>query len=159
VKTSILSILQPEKAKETIGLRTIEVHGVSRGVIWAEWIIIISTAVLFGIAHYFSGWGFGKISQATLIGVVFALAYLYFGIQAPVLLHWFFNYYFNVFNLSSNYYSGANFIYFAAASTNFFLGVLMWIVVIILSILAVASRVLKAHRRVVIPDGMQSHGI
>ncbi len=103
LKLGILSILQPDKAKEMVGLKTINEHGLFGGTIWAEWMMVVFTALLFGVAHYTGGWQIGKISQAALSGAVFAGAYLYYGVQAPILLHWFFNYYFSAFELTHNY--------------------------------------------------------
>ena len=137
LKTCILSVLQPEKAKKMVGLKTISEDGLFGGVIGAEWVMVGFTAFLFGIAHYFGGWGPGKISQAAMSGAVFALAYLYYGVQAPLLLHWYFNYYFNVFDLSLNYYSAEiNFLH-PILSTNFFFGIFMWIVVIIFGVMTI----------------------
>ena len=139
VRTCSISLLQPERAKELIGLVTIEKQGLIRGVIWAEWVMILLTSFLFGVAHYFGGWEFGKISQAALSGAVFALAYLYYGIQAPILLHWFFNYYFSVFRLSSEFYSPNVNFYFLSLSTTIFLGILMWVATIFFLLMFITS--------------------
>jgi len=146
LKTVILSVLQPEKAKEKIGLRTINERGLFRGMTWGEWIMVGFTAFLFGIAHYFGGWGPGKISQAAMSGAVFALAYLYYGIQAPILLHWYFNYYFTVFDLSLNYYSEINLQSFAFTA-NFLFGAFLWLVILISLSVAAVSTILRALTR------------
>jgi hypothetical protein len=140
LKTCILSVLQPEKAKEEIGLKTISRKGLFEGLIWAEWVMIFFTAFLFGVAHYLGGWGPGKISQAALSGAIFALAYLYYGIQAPILLHWYFNYYFYVFDLSVDYFSAEINLYSFSWSINILLGILMWIIMPIFGILALLRR-------------------
>ncbi len=147
IKTCFLSLVQPERAKEKLGLITIGEYGLLHGVTWAEWIIVFFTSSLFGLAHYFGGWGFGKISQAALTGAVFALAYLYYGIQAPILLHWFFNYYFYVFGLSLDYYSPNMNLYFISVSTTIFLGVLMWLAAIFFVVLLLVSLVRKALKK------------
>ncbi|MDH5448527.1 MAG: CPBP family glutamic-type intramembrane protease [Candidatus Bathyarchaeota archaeon] len=153
LKTSILSVLQPEKAKETVDLKTIGKGGLFGGVIWAEWVMVFLTASLFGIAHYFGGWEPGKISQAAMSGAVFALAYLYYGVQAPILLHWYFNYYFTVFDLSSSYYSAeVDFAYFLAVSTNLFLGILMWIAVMIFSIITIFKVLRRKPKPIPVPE-------
>ncbi|MCW3982357.1 MAG: CPBP family glutamic-type intramembrane protease [Candidatus Bathyarchaeota archaeon] len=128
VKTCVLAVLQPDRAKKIVGLSSIEDLGLRGGVIWAEWAIVLFTASVFGFAHYLGGWGLGKISQAAMSGAVFALAYLYYGIQAPILLHWYFNYYLNIFQLASGYYSAqVNAVSFIALSLNLFLGTLVWV--------------------------------
>ncbi|MFQ6068361.1 MAG: hypothetical protein ACE5KD_02340 [Candidatus Bathyarchaeia archaeon] len=129
LKTCILSVFQPERAKEEVGLKTISESGLFGGLIWAEWLMVFLTAFLFGIVHYLGGWGPGKISQAAMSGVVFALAYLYYGIQAPILFHWYFNYYFTVFSLSSSYYLTEIDFLSLCLTTNIFLGTLMWFAV------------------------------
>lgn len=154
LKTCILSVLLPEKAKKTVGLKTIEEGGLfGGGVTWAEWMMVVFTAFLFGIAHYSGGWEAGKISQAGLSGVVFALAYLYYGIQAPLLLHWYFNYYFAVFNLSSSYYSAEiGFAYFAVLSANVFLGALMWLAVIVFGMLSILRMLRKRSETAIVSE-------
>ena len=153
LKTIILSVFQPEKAKETVGLKTIGKHGLFGGIIWAEWVMVFLTASIFGVAHYLGGWGPGKISQAAMSGAVFALAYLYYGIQAPILLHWYFNYYFTVFDLSSSYYSAeVDFAYFLAVSTNVFLGILMWIAMMIFGIMAVFKVLRRKPKPIPVPE-------
>jgi len=153
LKTIILSVFQPEKAKEIVGLKTIGKHGLFGGVIWAEWVMVSLTASLFGVAHYLGGWGPGKISQAAMSGAVFALAYLYYGVQAPILLHWYFNYYFTVFDLSSSYYSAeGDFAYFLAVSANVLLGILMWVAVMIFGIMTVFKVLRRKPKTIPFPE-------
>jgi hypothetical protein len=94
LKLIILTPLHPDKAKGWLGVKTVEDHGI-RAISIFEWIMIIITSVAFGAVHYLygGGWGPGKITTATLDGLVFGLMYLMYGAQAPILLHWFFNYY------------------------------------------------------------------
>ncbi len=132
-------------------MKTVGKAGLLRGVIWAEWIMVGLTALIFGTAHYFGGWGPGKISQAAMSGAVFALAYLYYGIQAPILLHWFFNYYFIIFQLSLEYYSARLDFLSLSWSTNIFLGMLMWIVVIILGAIALSKRLRSTPETIPVP--------
>jgi hypothetical protein len=142
LKIVFWSVLQPEKAKEEVGLRTVEEAGYLNGLSGAEWVIVGFTALVFGFAHYLGGWEAGKISQATLSGAAFGLAYLYYGVQAPILFHWFFNYYFEALDLSSNTFLGS--ISFLALSelANLFLGVLLWVVTIVFGVLTLL-RVLR----------------
>ncbi len=140
LKTCILSVFQPERAKEAIGLKTISDNGFFGGLVWAEWVMIFFTAALFGVAHYLGGWGPGKVSQAALSGAVFALAYLYYGIQAPILLHWYFNYYFTAFDLSVAFLLIEVDVYSFSWSLNILLGALMWVAMLIFGIIFLFER-------------------
>lgn len=93
---------KPEKAKELLGLNTIRDTGV-RGISWFEWGTLAVTSGSFGAAHYLygGGWEIGKISTAVLSGLALGFVYIRYGAYAPILLHWFFNYYFGVFDLAS----------------------------------------------------------
>lgn len=95
LKLFFLIPLYPEKAKKVVGVKTVSEYGVSRGMSLTEWLMIVFTGLTFGISHYFSpvGWELEKISTASLSGVAFGLVYLIYGVYAPMLLHWFFNYY------------------------------------------------------------------
>lgn len=142
IKICILAILQPDKAKEKVGLKSVEQNGLlGGGLNTSEWIMVVFTASLFGIAHYFGGWEIGKISQAAMSGIVFAIAYLYYGIQAPLLLHWYFNYYFTVFDLSSEFYIvEIDALYSLVFVANIFFGVILWLAVILFGSLAIIKK-------------------
>jgi hypothetical protein len=129
LKLSVLSILQPDRAKEMVSLKTINEYGLLGGTVSAEWMMVAITALLFGVAHYFGGWGPGKISQAAISGAVFAVAYLYYGVQAPILLHWFFNYYFTVFYLAYDYIAKVDLTYIIE-SIQLSFGIFLWLAVL-----------------------------
>ena len=97
-----VAMWKPDRAKELLGLRTIRDHGV-RGISQLEWVALFFTSGAFGAAHYLygGGWEIGKISTAMLSGLALGYVYLRYGAYAPVLLHWFFNYYFGAFDLAS----------------------------------------------------------
>lgn len=59
------------------------------------WIMVIISAILFGGGHvlYGSGWEIGKVSLATLSGLVLGWIYVRSGLVGAVLLHWSFNYF------------------------------------------------------------------
>jgi hypothetical protein len=107
-KIFALSFLYPEKAKETVNMNTIKNKGFREGISSSEWFILLFSSVFFGINHYLPGgsWGIGKITSAALAGFVFGLAYLYYGIHAPILLHWSFNYYMFSYELFAENYGG-----------------------------------------------------
>jgi len=58
------------------------------------YIMIVLTGVFFGVAHiaFGSGWAVGKLSTATISGVVLGWVYYRQGFPAAILLHWAFNY-------------------------------------------------------------------
>lgn len=93
---------KPERAKELLGFATIRESG-ARGISWLEWLTLVATSGAFGAAHYLygGGWEIGKISTAMVSGLALGYVYLRYGAYAPVLLHWFFNYYFGAFDLAS----------------------------------------------------------
>lgn len=103
LKVLFLIPLFPDKAKELLGVRTVREFGV-RSISLAEWIMIVFTSVAFGLAHIGGGWEPGKSISVTLNGLAFGLVYLLYGAQAPILLHWFLNYYWNSLNLALDFY-------------------------------------------------------
>ena len=94
-----LSLLSPERAKRKTGYPTFTTNG-WRGVHWLEWIFVVFSSVLFGLAHIESGggtnWGAGKVVTAAISGFVIAIVYVAYGAYAAILLHWFFDFYFEV---------------------------------------------------------------
>ena len=106
--TCALCFIYPDKAKKNANVDTAHDKGLVRGISSAEWIALLLTSSIFGLNHYFpgGGWDIGKISSATLAGIVFGLAYLYYGIHAPILLHWSFNYYMYTYGLFAETYPG-----------------------------------------------------
>ena len=100
------SIAFPDRAKENLGLVNVRTLGIRRGIALGEWVLILLTSMIFGLAHYLSGsgWEIGKISSSFVAGLAFSMAYLTFGFPAPILLHWFFNYYFYVYEVAAQNY-------------------------------------------------------
>ncbi len=99
----LLYIWSPETTKRLLGYNTIEDNGPKRGVLNWEWLLLGVTSASFGVAHYLSGagWEIGKISTALISGLALGFVYLRYGVYAPVLLHWFFNYYLGTYDLAS----------------------------------------------------------
>jgi hypothetical protein len=83
-----------------VGVKTVSDFGVRGGISLGEWSMIFFTSIVFGLAHYLSGggWGIGKVTSASVVGLAMGLTYLIYGVQAPILLHWFFNYYLQFFD-------------------------------------------------------------
>jgi len=106
--TSILCFLFPDKAKEKAGFDTIQDKGLIKGISFSEWVTLILICSLFGLNHYLAGggWGIGKITSAFVAGLAFGLIYLKYGFFAPILLHWFFNFYTYSYELAAEIYSG-----------------------------------------------------
>jgi len=62
------------------------------------------SALLFGLAHYLlgSGWGPGKITEAAVAGVALAALYYQYGLPAAILLHWSIDYALTALTFSSS---------------------------------------------------------
>lgn len=57
-----------------------------------DYILIIATSIIFGLAHFLSGaWDPGKILSAAIVGLILAFGFIKFGIFVDVPMHWFFN--------------------------------------------------------------------
>lgn len=99
LKLFFLSFIYPEGAKKMASLPTVGERGLLRGLSSLEWFIAVVSACVFGLAHVLSpGWEIGKFTSASVQGFFFAVTYIAYGFEAPVLLHWFFNYYFYFFS-------------------------------------------------------------
>ncbi len=134
LRNSLMFVLRPDEAKRAFGLKNISTDGLLGGVSAGEWTMVLSTSVIFGLAHFLSGWGPGKITQASLTGIVFALSYLYYGIQAPILLHWFFNYYFEVFRMADELFNVMLLDYIW--SMNVLFGFFIWATLVLFCVIA-----------------------
>lgn len=108
VKLIFLTIFSPERAKAKMGYRNLGANGFPRGISPIEWALILLTSGVFGLAHFLSGggWEIGKVSTAFLAGLVFGIMFVAYGAYASILLHWFFNYYFEVLDRADSVYGG-----------------------------------------------------
>jgi len=94
LKLFFTALIYPDKAKKTVGLKTVSDFGIRKGTSLGEWILIFLTAFVFGLAHFLVGdWTVGKIIPTFVTGLALGLVYIAYGAYAPILLHWFFNYY------------------------------------------------------------------
>jgi hypothetical protein len=109
VKFLLLTMLNPDSAKRKLGYRNVSTDGFWRGIRPFEWVLILVIGFGFGSAHllFGGGWEIGKVTTAFMAGVVFGVVYVAYGAYAPILLHWFFNYYFTVLDMASTTYGGA----------------------------------------------------
>jgi len=103
LKVALLIPLYPDKAKKLLGVKTVSKFGI-KGISLGEWIMIAITSLIFGWLHVGHPWELGKFPTATLQGLALGLVYLFYGVQAPILLHWFFNYYWYGFFLVLDLY-------------------------------------------------------
>ena len=129
MKLFFTAILFPDRAKRMVGAKTVDEYGVRSGISLGEWGIVIFTSIIFGLAHFNPGvsWEIGKITSATVAGLVIGLSYLVYGAQAPIIMHWFFNVYTDTYILFSEIYP----IVLPFANTilvlTFILGILGWL--------------------------------
>ena len=94
LKLFLAAPLFPDEAKKMVGVRGVGDFGVRGGISLGEWFMVFFTSIVFGLAHFLGGsWDVGKISSASVVGLAMGLTYLLYGVQAPILLHWFFNHY------------------------------------------------------------------
>ena len=58
-------------------------------------ILIITIGLLFGVAHIISGtpWSPGKVTQATMAGIIIGWVYVRYGLAPAILIHWATNYF------------------------------------------------------------------
>jgi len=91
----ITTAFHPDGAKRSVGLPNVAEHGIWRGISVGEWAMVVATSALFAYAHIISdiGWQVGKITSVFVQAFFFAVTYLAYGFEAPILLHWYFNYY------------------------------------------------------------------
>ncbi|MFB0501376.1 MAG: type II CAAX prenyl endopeptidase Rce1 family protein [Candidatus Bathyarchaeia archaeon] len=150
LKVLFLIPLHPDKAKELLGVRTVREFGI-RGISLAEWIMIVFTSVAFGLVHIGGGWEAGKSISASINGLAFGLVYLLYGVQAPILLHWFFNYYisgYGAYGLALDFYPIISPIFLLIFLATLILGVLGWIMFTAL----LGARIYRRRKRVVPPQ-------
>ncbi|MGA8905195.1 MAG: CPBP family intramembrane glutamic endopeptidase [Candidatus Bathyarchaeia archaeon] len=107
-KLFLLAMLSPDRAKLKLGYRNVSTDGFWRGISPLEWALILVTGFAFGTAHllFGGGWEVGKVTTAFMAGVVFGVVYVAYGAYAPILLHWFFNYYFTALDMGASTYGG-----------------------------------------------------
>lgn len=141
MKLSLLILISPERGKRIAHLKTIAEFGFLKGINSSEWLMVILTSAIFGFSHYVppTTWGAGKISSAFIQGVIMGLAYLAYGFQTPIIIHWFLNYYLYTFSLAGYIYPSFAIlnelnIYVATA-----LGALSLVTIILLGIRSVAK--------------------
>lgn len=103
--------------------------------------IIITVGIFFGVAHVISGtpWSIGKISQASIAGIIIGWVYVRYGFAPAALVHWatnyfIFSYLFFISNLSQTTIE--------SVSTNPFSNMLEGIIIIV-GVLSIAIKILN----------------
>ena len=136
VKLFFAAFLYPDKAKRMVGFRTVASNGFREGVSLGEWVMVLVTAVIFGLTHFVVGigWGPGKITTAFMNGFVFGLVYLAYGFQAPILLHWFLNYYFYTYTLAAEFYPSVSSLVVVVELLNLFFGLFALLSFVVLAL-------------------------
>jgi len=145
--------LFPDEAKKMVGVRTVGDFGVRSGISLGEWVMVLFTSIIFGLAHYLSGggWEFGKITSASVVGLAMGLTYLLYGVQAPILLHWFFNYYNYAYYFASELYTPVLITFILVNSITLTLGILGWLAVTILGLRKMFRAITKRDKSQLTP--------
>lgn len=110
LKTIFTVFVSPDGTKEMLGLKTIARSGFRGGTSHDEWLMILFTSIFFALSHYFftGTWMVGKIASTFVQGLVMGLSYLAYGFHAPILIHWFFNYYLATYSLAAVVHPGVS---------------------------------------------------
>jgi hypothetical protein len=137
--------LFPDEAKKMVGAKTVNDFGVRSGISLGEWTMVFFTSIVFGLAHYLSGggWEIGKATSASVVGFAMGLTYLLYGVQASILLHWFFNYYSYAYYFASELYPSVLVTSVLVDFSTIILGVLGWLAVMILGAYKMVGAVAK----------------
>jgi len=128
IKLFFTAILFPDNAKRMVGAKTVNEYGVRGGISVGEWGMVIFTSIVFGLSHFNPGvsWEIGKVSSAAFAALVLGLSYLLYGIQASIIMHWFFNAYTDSFLLLSDFHPAAASFANGTVIFSIILGILGW---------------------------------
>ena len=145
MKLFFTAILFPDRAKRMVGAKTVDEHGIRGGISLGEWGMVIFISIVFGLAHFNPGvsWEIGKVTSATVAGLVLGLSYLVYGAQASILMHWFFNVYTDTYFLLSDIYPMVLPFANAIVIITVFLGILGWSAAAILGYLKLVRAIAK----------------
>jgi len=147
--------LFPDEAKKMVGVKTVSDFGVRDGISLGEWVMVFFTSIVFGLAHYLSGggWEIGKVTSASVVGLAMGLTYLLYGVQAPILLHWFFNYYNYAYYFASELYTPVFITFILIDFVTIILGILGWLAVMTLGFYKMFRTITKgAKSQVTLPQ-------
>ena len=101
LKFLLLVFRSPDEGKKVAGLKTVKDYGFFSSINLREWFMIILTSAIFGFSHIIppTTWKIGKFSLTFIQGLIMGLSYVAYGFQAPIIIHWFFNYHQYVYGL------------------------------------------------------------
>ncbi len=106
------------------------------------------------MVHIGGGWETGKSISTFIDGLAFGLVYLLYGVQAPILLHWFFNYYisgYGAYGLALDFYPTISPIFLLIFLGTLILGVLGWTMFTAL----LGARLYRRRKRAVPPQPLR----
>jgi hypothetical protein len=153
-KLFFLAFIYPEGAKKMAGLPTVGERGLLKGLSSLEWFMTVVSAGVFGLTHVLSpGWEIGKITSAFVQGFFFAVTYIAYGFEAPILLHWYFNYYFYFFDpeVAESFFPGAINLLSVIELLILALGVAGWAFFVAEGLRRALRRQEKAHEQPTLP--------
>ena len=106
LKVCFLAFTSPDDAKGMLDFKTVDNSGFWGGISSDEWMMVLFTSIFSAFSHYFftSTWSVGRIASAFIQGLAIGLSYLVYGVQAPILLSWFFNYHLYTYSLTAVIY-------------------------------------------------------
>ena len=111
--------------------RELEVRVIGR----LDYVTVLVSALLFGIAHisFGAGWEIGMISISFVAGVIYSLAYLEYGFHVPLLLHWFFNSYWICLSMINRLIliPGVELLYVLLFFTYIVIGFFSWVLLVV----------------------------
>jgi len=153
LKLFFMAPLFPDEAKRMVGVRTVGDFGVRGGINLGEWVMVFFTSIVFGLAHYLpgGGWEVGKITSASVVGLGMGLMYLLYGVQAPILLHWFFNYYNYAYYVASELYTPVLITFVLIQFITIILGILGWLAAVTLGLRKMFRAITKGDKSQLMP--------
>lgn len=97
VRDALLSLWHPSKY-----LKKVDTPQEYKQHLSLIYVMIALSALLFGVAHYVlgAGWGPGKIAEAAVAGVALGGLYYKYGFASAVLLHWLIDYFLTTYTLT-----------------------------------------------------------
>jgi hypothetical protein len=154
LKLLVLTPLFPDRAKKMVDAKTVDENGIKGGISLGEWGMVLFTSIIFGLAHFLlsGGWEIGKITSATLAGLVLGLSYLIYGAQASIIIHWFFNAYMETYFLFSGIYPIATPLTNIVVISTVILGILGWSAIVVLGYFKLVKAVTKRNKDEATPN-------
>jgi len=145
VKLLCMAVLFPDKAKRLVGAETVSENGIFGGISRGEWVMLLFSSAVFGLAHFDPGvsWEIGKITSASVAGAAMGLSYLVYGAQAPLIMHWFFNSYTQIFGMLVDVYAAPEALFNVVVAVTFTLGLLGWYAAATLGVLKLSKSLTK----------------